>query len=505
MSSINPVPQQSVIKLARGVQWDNSYKDIRLFRTEAEREQYFLPKLANVWTNCSVVKENQIMLGGNMQEYLSCNYMIFTNNGFTNAKTFYCFITSIDYVNVNTFRVTYEIDWIQSYIFDFKFELSYVEREHVQDDTRGKNLVDENLEIGEYVIDSQLKKVYQPGFIALTNNETNAVNVENNVVTGLSLSKGSLQNLDALQAIVDKYNETPEKIVIINMSYAGNTSMHDTYALTKETSSFKFREEVYTPKNNKMQCWPYKLFTVDNFQGGIQQFRWEDFNSQGQATFAVEGSQVPKPCLECFPINYKGAKATSTEVNTMQQFSVQYDNFPQVAWASDTFRAWLSQYQSYGWVSDAGRVVTSVAGMLTGGAPGMIAGLYSIGNMALDRYQEYKDHELHSSQSHGSIASSGLTFARGDIGFRFTQYSIKPEYARKIDYYFTRYGYKVDAVKVPSTRGRQYYNYVKCYDAHVDGNIPVDAKNVMESAMNNGTTFWHVNNIGATYRDNPIV
>lgn len=505
MSSVTPVPQQSAISIYSGVPWDDTYSDIRYFENNASRENYLEVKRKGLWTGCSVVSSNKIRVEAKINNVVDCNYMSFTNIGFDTPRTFYCFITSVDYINVNTVEITYEIDWVQSYLYDIRFESCNIEREHVSDDTWGKNTAEENLDIGEYVIESQRRKVYSPSYIIFYLDDSNEASIVNNVVTGLQSISSSSGDLNIINNLLSNFNNTPEKIVYMSMCYNGDYSMHDTFTLTHESTAFEWQGDFYNPVNNKLQMYPYKLFTVDNFSGDVEQYRWEDFNSKGDFTFAVEGSKIPKPCLETFPINYKGVKASDTEVNTVQQLSVKFDNFPTIPWSSDTFKAWISQYQSYGWRSDAASVATSIASMGFGGGIGAVSGIMGIGNTFMHRYMEYKEHQLHSSQSHGSIGSSGLNFSRGEIGFRFTQYSIKPEYARKIDKYFTRYGYKVDTVKIPNVRGRRYFNYVKCYEAHCDGEIPIDAKKVIENALTAGVTFWHTNDIGKVFNDNPIV
>lgn len=82
--------------------------------------------------------------------------------------------------------------------------------------------------------------------------------------------------------------------------------------------------------------------------------------------------------------------------------------------------------------------------------------------------------------------------------------TIKPEYARVIDNYFSRFGYEVDRYKVPNTTGRATFNYVKTVDANVGGDIPDECMVMIENMLNSGVTFWHTNNM-LVYSNNPIV
>ena len=60
------------------------------------------------------------------------------------------------------------------------------------------------------------------------------------------------------------------------------------------------------------------------------------------ADFAWQGCVAPKPCMECFPIDYKGLAPSETQVNTAQQYTVIYDNFPMCPYPTDTFKQWAS-------------------------------------------------------------------------------------------------------------------------------------------------------------------
>ena len=75
--------------------------------------------------------------------------------------------------------------------------------------------------------------------------------------------------------------------------------------------------------------------------------------------------------------------------------------------------------------------------------------------------------------------------------FYFLGMSIKEEYARIIDDYFSMFGYKVDTVKVPNITGRAEWNFIKTVDCNADGNIPQEDLETIKKACNTGITFWH--------------
>ena len=69
--------------------------------------------------------------------------------------------------------------------------------------------------------------------------------------------------------------------------------------------------------------------------------------------------------------------------------------------------------------------------------------------------------------------------------------SVKSEYAKIIDDYFTMYGYKVNSLKIPNITGRTYWNYVKTIGCNFEGNIPQGDLNEIKNMFNRGITLWH--------------
>lgn len=59
----------------------------------------------------------------------------------------------MEYVNDTMTHIYIETDVFQTWQFDFIYKQSFIEREHVNDDTVGKNTVPENVETGDYIQD----------------------------------------------------------------------------------------------------------------------------------------------------------------------------------------------------------------------------------------------------------------------------------------------------------------------------------------------------------------
>ncbi len=79
----------------------------------------------------------------------------------------------------------------------------------------------------------------------------------------------------------------------------------------------------------------------------------------------------------------------------------------------------------------------------------------------------------------GSLNSADVNVASGNNTFHYYKMSIKQEYARVIDSFFDMFGYKVNLVKIPNIHKRVNWDYIKCIDVNLEGNIPENYQAVL--------------------------
>lgn len=136
---------------------ENDYKNQLTFSNANAQMTYFNSTVQHTFDNYTYIKkDNAIQVGKNIDEIIDCNYLFYKNTGFTN-KWYFCFITNMEYVNENCTRITFETDCYQTWLFQIEYKQSFVEREHVNDDTVGLHTVPENLETGEYICNEHYK------------------------------------------------------------------------------------------------------------------------------------------------------------------------------------------------------------------------------------------------------------------------------------------------------------------------------------------------------------
>lgn len=143
----------SIVQLLNVNELNNTYEHSIDFPDLATQTKYFEDRV-----NTSIdlpeddyvyIRENRtIEVDKNKQELLGVNYLRF-NNG---SKWWYAFIISKTYINESVTSIEFEIDPIQTFMFDYEIRESYISREHQDrfnlDKTPKFNTKLENLEMG---------------------------------------------------------------------------------------------------------------------------------------------------------------------------------------------------------------------------------------------------------------------------------------------------------------------------------------------------------------------
>lgn len=521
------VTPQGIVKLCQGV-LENDYKNTLDFNSLEAQSAYFETLVKKSYTDYYYMKKDgTITVGENIDNIINCNYLFYKNNGFT-TKTYYCFITGMEYISENSTRISFVTDVYQTWLFDFSFKASFIEREHVNDDGIGKNTVPENLELGENLIVESPTNInnYDTGTylcMGVTEmidevdlSETDKNKTYNGIYSGLYyMIFTEPQFATNMIEIYNKKGKTDaiNCLFLVPKSFAIDTGAK-AYIGTAESISYAFLvpiqsstyntlvsnftmdinnklAENYTPINNKLFTFPYNYAILSNNNGTDIPFRYEDFINN-QLNFKVIGSISQGCSIKCVPLNYKKI----SDNNTMNSFNfgINGGKFPICSWSSDVFTNWLvsnsvnigiNAITNFGKIGfGAGRFL---GGDLVGGLSTIGSGLTGIANSVSQIYQN----SLVPDQVKGNTNSGEITYSALKNVFTIFRFSIRSEYAKIIDNFFSMFGYKTNLVKMPNLTGRQNWNYVKTIDANIVGNIPQNDIEILKSIFNNGVTIWH--------------
>lgn len=75
------------------------------------------------------------------------------------------------------------------------------------------------------------------------------------------------------------------------------------------------------------------------------------------------------------------------------------------------------------------------------------------------------------------------------------KYTITPQYKRRINNYFKRYGYAFNDYAIPDIYSRQHYNFLKCSVCQlISDTIPREHQEEIKEIFETGITMWHMEN-----------
>ena len=539
MSAITP---QSDLKLLKcPIESDN--RNQMTFANESAQRSYFnsLPKL-EVWNFTYQRKDSVIRYPAHIDSILTYNYVMYQNDAYTN-KWFYAFITGMEYVNDNMTYITIKTDVYQTWQFDMVWKRSFIEREHVNDDTIGRHTVPEQLETGDYVCNSSGSLFNGNATyvcIAVSDAPTEVSPRTNKYFNGIF--SGTEQFLfDQYQAASNfiramasdaKMDALVAVYLVPQKLFTGLTLTWQTIDVTRNKKTITFRTarvpvsasstvmgtssaftvpnslDGYVPKNNKLKTYPYSYFYVSNNSGSDVPFKWEEF-VDNTAQFKTVGSLTPGGSIRCVPINYKKLSDTDSSLNSFNA-GISVSKYPICSWVNDAYTNWLTQNSvniGFKAIGGAVGIIGGAALIATGGGAVAGAGMIAGGlGMVADSAKEVYNHSLTPDQAEGNSNTGDVTYSSGKMELRAYKMSIRAEYARIIDGYFSMYGYKINQVAIPHITGRENWNYVKTIGANIEGNIPENDLNEIKSIFNNGVTLWHKASTYLDYsQDNDIV
>ena len=547
----------STIILAKNINMDKEYSNIIDYSESdivelCESSSHLVAKQ----NNYSFLKPNSniINVGLPYETCLQANY-IAMQNPYYNNKWFFAFINRVEYNSELSTNIYYTIDEISTW-WDYwsKNKQSFVIREHVNDDTLGAHTIPEGLETGEYKIIDHADDGFNGDvttIMATTRDPNDQVNVPMGVYNGITSGVGYYR----YDKVLERWNighesETLEYAMnqlagtsdaIVGLFLAPKWLMSDTnIPITPSTDpALKYiridriaQLDGYTPKNNKMLTMPYCYIELSNACGQANTFmqeRWS-LNQNNQMTLVMQGCLTAGCSIRCYPYSYNGAIHNYDE-------GISLGKFPQLNWKTDHYTNWLTQNGiSIGALKlDAnqaniaksavqiGSGVASLSGVDWGatGVEGDLASSQALGGInsissgvegLWNNMQENYRHSLVPPTLHGSLNNGDVITASGINKFHIYKVTIKREFAESIDGYFTRYGYKVNSLKVPNFTGRTYWNYVKISNGEIIGtstgtiSIPDSSMDIINAVFRKGTTIWHNHdNIGNYSLDNTIV
>lgn len=496
------------VLLLRNVPLDNTYEHTIWFDNITAQANYFTGLAKYSYTDFTYqrVNKNTIRVGRKADDLYDCNYVMFQNTNF-GSKWFYAFITEVEYVNNECSNVSYQIDVMQTWFFNYSFEETFVEREHSISDYIGVNIVPESVALGEYVfnsyepVDTDLRDMVVIIAIVDTNEETDGT-LYDGIYGSAELWVYNSTDVDAINSKINEYVQQTDAILSVYMcplALIGNVpSDHRLkYGQTGLNKTFTYGAitvgdtlDGYTPKNNKLYTYPYNFFHVDNANGNDLTLRYEFFdNLKPVLQFGGTITQPVQVVLRACSYKNVGAYSSLGGYTTDNTESIALNGYPICSWNVDSYQAWVAQNSVPLVLNTLGGIAsTGVAANYSANPAATIAtgAIHTVTSLISQAYQA----SIAADMSKGQLNNGGANVAMRKHMFYAGRMSITMNMAQIIDDYFNMYGYATRRVKIPNRSSRSHWNYVKTVSCNIHGSIPADDMRKICEIYDAGITFW---------------
>ena len=476
---------------------EDDMKNTLYFASSSAQQSYFSSVIGKTYTNVSYQSETRTFrCPDQLDTVRQYNYIMWQNTAYSN-KWFYAFIKEMTYVSDGFTDIVFEVDPLQTYMFDITVKPSFVEREHTNNDAIGSNLVPEGLEHGEYVVNGEVSRM-SSGFIYYiinadkepsSDSQGNPTHTGNTIYStnagGLPMSGGlylytnipTLTNAFLLYSrmeggidhVKNVYVATPLNIQGDGLDYQDGEFELDEYAYYKYKGKSSPVERTmtvsaptsingYVPRNNKLLSEPYQYMLLSNNNGASNKLSYEYFSNRNSITIKSKGVPSVGGSIFAYPLNYKGTSENFNE-------GIIGGKFPTLSWSGDAFTNWLTQNSvniGANVVSNALGIGTGIAtGLLSGGVGAVIglgAGMQGI-NAVTQQLTEVYNHSIVPNTFSGNT-NGGDTMTSAKINDVYVwKMSITSQFAQILDSYFDMYGYKTNKLKTPNVAHRQNWWY----------------------------------------------
>ena len=519
----------SKIILCKGIKVDKDYNNVLSY---SESQMLSLcnsntHKIAERSNYSFLRTTNSIYVDFTYSQCLQANYIAFQNPDYSN-KWFFAWIDEVIYKSDKNCEITYTIDAWSTWFDKWSTKPCFVVREHVNDDEVGKYTFPENVELGGYIADEIIRFngfdnisyiIQVTEYTSSTASKPLAINYGGVYSAGGAyICENIEQVVNILQAYADRSKSDavfsvymcPSSLILNtsgSLQYSGqNTPAYLNEEITKPSSL-----NNYTPVNKKLLTYPYVGLVVSNNSGTSNTYQYELFNEidelPNKCIFNIKGVPTVGASIKCVPFNYK-----NNSENDNEEEGIIGGKFPTLSWSEDSYTNWLTQNSvniGVGIASDVMNIIAGIGLMATGGgAPAGASALASTGLSIANKIGQFYQHSLTPNSARGNTNGGDINTSSNTNTFYFYKMSIREEYARIIDSYFTRCGYAINKIKNPNITGRRYWNYIEIAGSEEIGygTVPANFMSIINNACRKGVTIWHIHdNIGNYSLNNNII
>lgn len=504
------IEPNTTIKLYSGIPLDNTYEHTLYFASLSAQNAYFhggIAKYTLANNSYQRVERGKMRIEKKADDIYDCNYLAFQNTNYGN-KWFYAFITGIEYINNITSEIMFEIDSMQSYLFDIQIKDCYVLREHSLTDGVGDNLQSEPVDIGDMICTDlwgsthfdNYKAVLAIAFDVSSQGQNPTGGVVSGLYNGIDYIEASLNtqaDIDVLNNALLAVSELNKQDSVVSLflmptdfvaSYSNRRVPVEYYETVPKQNDF----QGYVPRNNKLLTYPYNFLRVE-CGNDSNDYRYEWFNTSG-CEFSLRGIECCDPEIALTPVEYNEKGYTGSPENDTEKLVMK--DFPQVAWVQNSYATWLGTSGMQNSLKTLIAGLSFASGMVTEN-PMLVGGaLTSLLNADVERQIAKK-----SPPKARNSGSASYDVAARTKNFWFKRMQVTVEIAKAIDSFFSMFGYSCNRIKKPNISSRPHWNYVQTKGCVAVGSAPSDEIKKVCDIYNKGITFWKNPSEVGTYTD----
>lgn len=363
------IPPNSDVVLCRGVPIESDYRHTLYFDSIAAQNNYFFSKAFKQFHNVSYQRErrNVITLEIPATQVYACNYLMFKNTSY-GEKWFFAFVNSVEYVNDNVTDIYYELDMMQTWMFEYTLSQCMVEREHSVTDKIFENTKPENIGYGELMCGVSQNLLSSRGLLGeyacvITSKPYSSGDLPIKLYSQFCPVYGYIGSSEDMNTLVQDFVNAGWQDAILSVT-VGNKLMaqgagEETFfqmpkIVPKEDFKFvcygvtsgiyegeeQFKDQLpngYKPRNKKLFGYPYNQLWISNNQGTVNEYRYEDFKIDKDGFFHMEvaASGISSPECVLYPLDYRG-------VAKYYDHALVLTGYPTVPWIGDTYKAYMA-------------------------------------------------------------------------------------------------------------------------------------------------------------------
>lgn len=359
--------QYTLYKTART---DPTFKNIWAFEDEAQREAWLTtcspePFLNNkYWRVGSTIK-----CPIRYEESFNYDYVRIVNRDTDSnqRKTWFCFITGRAYISNNCTMFTLAVDYVQTFYWsksvDGGVEPFWQTEGFISKATkpllppRGTASEYPVPEVSCYHIDFNATGYSVVIYSSIDIRNLSTLSYTTAIIDGQYTAAPPyvmVANVNAISEIINEvntkgYTDAIAGIYLIPNDYIDLTKISTSPILATDASIFPTVNKTihkpvncdgYIPVNKELLGYDYSYFTINNGQGEISTWHFEDFD--GNPSFTARVSLASgSPVLILYPNNYINADG-----NDFRQLAVKITQAPACSFINDSYKIWLAQTQN---------------------------------------------------------------------------------------------------------------------------------------------------------------